>query len=50
MARLTYDELIKKHLTILKSLKTKSGLFLASKKGLSTGYDKSQGMLVGVAE
>ncbi|KKQ52674.1 hypothetical protein A2865_00245 [Candidatus Woesebacteria bacterium RIFCSPHIGHO2_01_FULL_39_17] len=41
MARLTYDELIKKHLTILKSLKTKSGLFLASKKGLSTGYDKS---------
>src|SRR3990172_1426726 len=40
MARLTYDELIKKHLTILKSLKTKSGLFLASKKGLSTGYDK----------
>jgi phosphorylase kinase alpha/beta subunit len=41
MARLTYDELIKKHLRILKSLKTKSGLFLASKKGVSTGYDKS---------
>lgn len=41
MARLTYDELIKKHLRILKSLKTKSGLFLASKKGISTGYDKS---------
>src|SRR3989344_6275876 len=41
MARLTYEELIKKHLRILKSLKTKSGLFLASKKGVATGYDKS---------
>lgn len=41
MARLTYEELIKKHIKILKSLKTKSGLFLASKKDISTGYDKS---------
>ncbi|MGD8744665.1 MAG: glycoside hydrolase family 15 protein, partial [Candidatus Woesebacteria bacterium] len=41
MARLTYNELIKKHLKILKSLQTKSGLFLASKEGVETGYDKS---------
>ncbi|KKQ25920.1 MAG: Glycoside hydrolase 15-related protein [Candidatus Woesebacteria bacterium GW2011_GWA1_37_8] len=41
MARLTYDELIKKHLQILKGLQTKSGLFLASKEGVGTGYDKS---------
>lgn len=41
MTRLTYDQLIKKHLQILKSLQTKSGLFLASKKGVATGYDKS---------
>ncbi len=41
MARLTYQELINKHIKILKTLKTKSGLFLASKKNVSTGYDKS---------
>jgi GH15 family glucan-1,4-alpha-glucosidase len=41
MARLTYQELIDKHLKILKSLQTKSGLFVASKEGVSTGYDKS---------
>jgi phosphorylase kinase alpha/beta subunit len=41
MARLTYKKLIDKHLKILKSLRTKSGLFLASKQGVSTGYDKS---------
>lgn len=41
MARLTYDELIKRHLKILRGLKMKSGLFLASKSGVSTGYDKS---------
>ena len=41
MARLTYEQLIKKHVSILKGLRTKSGLFLASKKGVSTGYDKS---------
>jgi phosphorylase kinase alpha/beta subunit len=41
MARLTYDELIKKHLKILKSLQKKSGLFIASKEGVGTGYDKS---------
>ena len=41
MARLTYDDLIKKHLRILKGLQYKSGLFAASKKDVSTGYDKS---------
>src|SRR4030066_770087 len=41
MTRLTYEELIKKHIHILKSLRTKSGLFLASRKGVTTGYDKS---------
>ena len=41
MARLTYQDLIKKHLQILKSLRTKTGLFLASKEGVKTGYDKS---------
>jgi len=40
MARLTYDDLIKKHLEILKSLQVKSGLFLASNKEAETGYDK----------
>jgi len=41
MARLTYQDLIKKHLQILKGLRTKTGLFLASKEGVKTGYDKS---------
>lgn len=41
MARLTYKELIDKHIKILKGLRAKSGLFLASKKGVETGYDKS---------
>jgi phosphorylase kinase alpha/beta subunit len=41
MARLTYDEIINRHLEILRGLKTDSGLFLASKKGVSSGYDKS---------
>lgn len=41
MARLTYEELIVKHLRILKSLQYDSGLFSASKKEVSTGYDKS---------
>src|SRR3989344_8068516 len=41
MARLTYKQLIDRHLKILKSLKYPSGLFSASKKGISTGYDKS---------
>ena len=36
-----YNELITKHLKILESLQTPKGLFLASKKGVSTGYDKS---------
>jgi len=41
MARLTYQQLIDKHIKILKSLRAKSGLFLASKSGVETGYDKS---------
>src|SRR3989338_1056880 len=41
MARLTYKELIKRHLQILKSLRYKTGLFAASKKDSSTGYNKS---------
>lgn len=41
MPKLTYNSLIKKHLSILKSLQTEKGLFLASSKNVSTGYDKS---------
>lgn len=41
MARLTYSDLIKKHLKILKGLQYDSGLFAASSKDVSTGYDKS---------
>lgn len=41
MHRLTYNELITKHLKILKSLQTPKGLFLASSAGVETGYDKS---------
>lgn len=41
MARLTYQELIDRHLKILKDLQTKSGLFLASSSDVNTGYDKS---------
>jgi len=41
MARLTYQQLINRHLDILKSLRAPSGLFLASAKTTSTGYDKS---------
>lgn len=41
MARLTYQELIDKHLKILKSLQYDSGLFAAANKAVGTGYDKS---------
>src|SRR3989344_6000940 len=41
MPKLSYDDLILKHLSILRSLHTDKGLFLASKKGVETGYDKS---------
>ncbi len=41
MARLTYQQLIDRHLEILKKLQYPSGLFAASKKEVSTGYDKS---------
>lgn len=40
MPRLTYQQLIDRHLKILKGLQMKSGLFLASTKGIETGYDK----------
>lgn len=41
MARLTYQQLIDKHLEILKGLQYDSGLFAASDKSVGTGYDKS---------
>lgn len=41
MARLSYKELIEKHVSILKSLQYDSGLFAASDPKVSTGYDKS---------
>jgi GH15 family glucan-1,4-alpha-glucosidase len=41
MARLTYSQLIERHLDILKNLQYPSGLFAASKKDVNTGYDKS---------
>ncbi|MBC8494777.1 glycoside hydrolase family 15 [archaeon] len=39
--KLNYDKLIKQHLKILKSLQYRSGLFAASNKKVSTGYNKS---------
>src|SRR3989339_422208 len=39
--KLNRKSLIKQHLEILSSLKFKSGLFSASKKTVSTGYDKA---------
>lgn len=36
----SYNDLIKQHLEILKNLQYESGLFAASKKGSTTGYDK----------
>jgi len=41
MARLTYQQLIDRHLEILKSLRYPTGLFSASKKGAGNWYDKS---------
>ncbi|MCX7928868.1 MAG: glycoside hydrolase family 15 protein [Patescibacteria group bacterium] len=41
MAKLTYAQLIDKHVRILKSLQYPSGLFAASSKDAPTGYDKS---------
>ncbi|PIN81472.1 glycoside hydrolase family 15 [Candidatus Woesearchaeota archaeon CG10_big_fil_rev_8_21_14_0_10_32_9] len=40
-APLTYKKIISQHLNILKNLQYTSGLFAASKKESSTGYDKS---------
>lgn len=39
--KITSDSLIKQHLGILKNLQYSSGLFAASNKNVSTGYDKS---------
>ena len=39
--KLTYANLIKQHLNILKDLQYESGLFAASDKKVATGYDKS---------
>ncbi|MBT3405820.1 glycoside hydrolase family 15 [Candidatus Woesearchaeota archaeon] len=41
MKQINYETLVKQHLKILKSLQTEKGLFLASKKAVSTGYDKA---------
>ncbi|MFH1071918.1 MAG: glycoside hydrolase family 15 protein [Nanoarchaeota archaeon] len=41
MPRLSYKKLIQQHVRILKSLEYESGLFAASKKSVSTGYDKA---------
>ncbi len=41
MARLTYQQLIDRHVEILKGLQYDTGLFAASDKGVGTGYDKS---------
>jgi GH15 family glucan-1,4-alpha-glucosidase len=41
MPKLSYQELIDRHLKILKSLQYKSGLFAASQKGAGIDYDKS---------
>lgn len=38
---LTYDTLLTSHLDVLNSLQYKSGLFAASSKSVSTGYDKA---------
>lgn len=39
--KINFDEVLKEHLKILKSLQYDSGLFAASSKKVSTGYDKS---------
>lgn len=41
MPRLTYQQLIDRHLAILKDLQYPTGLFAASNKTVATGYDKS---------
>lgn len=41
MPKLTYEQLIAKHVQILESLKTPKGLFLASNMNVTTGYNKS---------
>lgn len=39
--RTSYKQLLEQHLQTLKALQTKSGLFMASKTGVTTGYDKA---------
>lgn len=39
--KLTYKQLMRQHIKILSNLQYKSGLFAASSKKVSTGYDKS---------
>ncbi|MGV8141259.1 MAG: glycoside hydrolase family 15 protein [Candidatus Woesearchaeota archaeon] len=41
VAKLSYKDLMKQHLDILKNLQYNSGLFAASSKRVNTGYDKS---------
>lgn len=41
LPKISYDHLIQQHLSILRSLQTDSGLFLASPSIAGTGYDKA---------
>lgn len=41
MAKLSYEQLIERHVDILKSLQSRTGLFVASSRDVQTGYDKS---------
>lgn len=41
MAQVPYEHIIEQHLAILKGLQYDTGLFAASSKSVSTGYDKS---------
>ena len=40
-SKVNYNKLVRQHTKILKNLQYESGLFAASNKGVSTGYDKS---------
>jgi len=41
MAKLSYEQLIERHVDILKGLQSRTGLFVASSREVQTGYDKS---------
>ncbi len=39
--KITYEDIIKQHMKVLRRLQYNSGLFAASKKNIETGYDKA---------